>query len=237
LRLLVTRPDPDGARTAEALRARGHQVLLAPLSRIRPIAAEIGPGPFAALLVGSANAVRALEIHPQRQQLMGLPVLAVGDRSTAAARQAGFADVVSAAGDGADLIDLAVARYRGSPRPLLHLAGADRALDLVAALASAAVPAEIAVIYQSIMDPSLPPAVTEGLRTGGVDGVLHFSRRAAETFLEAAARAGLHDMTPNWVHFCLSGRIAEPLAAANATNIRVAADPTEDALLQLIDAA
>ena len=31
MRLLVTRPEPDGERTAEKLRARGCEVLLAPL--------------------------------------------------------------------------------------------------------------------------------------------------------------------------------------------------------------
>ena len=31
MRLLVTRPEPDATRTAETLRARGHDVLVAPL--------------------------------------------------------------------------------------------------------------------------------------------------------------------------------------------------------------
>src|SRR5712675_719201 len=34
MRLLVTRPVPDGARTAAALRARGHGAQLAPLLRV-----------------------------------------------------------------------------------------------------------------------------------------------------------------------------------------------------------
>src|SRR4051794_34173977 len=37
-RLLVARPEPDGARTAAALRAGGHEVVLAPLLRIELLA-------------------------------------------------------------------------------------------------------------------------------------------------------------------------------------------------------
>jgi uroporphyrinogen-III synthase len=100
MRLLVTRPEPDAERTAAALRARGHIVLVAPLLRIEPVEhAEIGPGPFIALLVTSANAAPAIAHHERFAQLRALPVFAVGDRSAEAMGAAGFADVTSAQGD------------------------------------------------------------------------------------------------------------------------------------------
>ena len=37
MRLLVTRPKEGGEHSATALRARGHEVLLAPLLRIEPV--------------------------------------------------------------------------------------------------------------------------------------------------------------------------------------------------------
>jgi uroporphyrinogen-III synthase len=233
--LLVIRPEPDGERTAEALRARGHEVLLAPLTRIAPVEADLGPGPWAALLITSANAVRALENHPQRQLLSGLPVLAVGDRSAAAARQAGFTDATSADGTAQELAALAASHYGGTGRPLLWLAGADRASDLVAALAAAAVPVEMCVIYQMVADANLSFAVAAALREGILEGVLHYSRRSAEAYLAAAARAGLAGQALKPVQFCLSARIAEPLAAAGAPNVAISRDPTEDSLVQRID--
>ena len=109
MRLLVTRPEPDAERTAAALRARGHIVLVAPLLRIEPVEpAEIGPGPFIALLVTSANAAPAIAHHERFAQLRALPVFAVGDRSAEAMGAAGFADVASARGD--------VRRSRGACR-------------------------------------------------------------------------------------------------------------------------
>ena len=76
MRLLVTRPEPDNERTAAALRAQGHEVLLAPLLRIEPIAdADLGAPPWAAILLTSANGARAIAAHPRRGELIALPVL------------------------------------------------------------------------------------------------------------------------------------------------------------------
>ena len=64
MRLLLTRPEPDAQRTAAALRAQGHDVIIAPLLRIEPAAdAEIGAGPWAAILITSANAAHAVATH------------------------------------------------------------------------------------------------------------------------------------------------------------------------------
>jgi len=67
LRLLLTRPEPDAARTAAALRAAGHEVLTAPMLRIEPVAADLGAGPWEAVLITSANAARAVAAHPRRR--------------------------------------------------------------------------------------------------------------------------------------------------------------------------
>ena len=51
MRLLVTRPEPEGGRTAARLRARGHEVVLAPLLRIEPVTeAAFGAGPWAGVV-------------------------------------------------------------------------------------------------------------------------------------------------------------------------------------------
>src|SRR5260370_36339217 len=89
MRLLVTRPQDEGERTAAALRARGHDAVLAPLLRIEAVAADIGPGPFAAVLTTSANAARATGRHPRIGAASRLPPFTGGQRRAAAARAAG----------------------------------------------------------------------------------------------------------------------------------------------------
>ena len=120
MRLLVTRPEPECERTAALLRERGHEVLLMPLLRIKPMAdAELGTGPWAAALFTSANGVRAVAAHRRFGELAHLPVYTVGRRTQAAAAAAGFASITSADGD----VDALVSLIASKP-PVASLAGA-----------------------------------------------------------------------------------------------------------------
>jgi uroporphyrinogen-III synthase len=233
MRLLVTRPEPDAERTAAALRRRGHEVLISPLLRIEALAdAEITLGPFAALLVTSANAAPAIAGHARFAQLRELPVFAVGDRSAEAMRAAGFVDVTSAQGNVDDLAEFAAARSNPGAA-LLYLAGADRSGDLGGVLSRQGFAVETAVIYRAVPTGRFLPAVAEAMVA--IDGVLHFSRRSAETYLATARAAGLDDaVLARPVHFCLSAKVAEPLQQAGLTDVRIAPAPTEAALMTLI---
>ena len=236
MRLLLTRPEPDAQRTAAALRAQGHDEIVAPLLRIAPAAdAPIGTGLWAAILITSANAAHALAAHAGATELRTLPVFAVGRRSADAMAAAGFADVTSAEGNVGDLVQLVAARLQPAAR-LLYLAGEDRSGDLAGDLRAHGFAVETAVIYRAIAATSLPPAAAQAL-AGGVDGVLHFSRRSAEAYVDTVRAAGMVANALKPVHFCLSAQVAEPLAQAGAADIRVAERPNEALLLALIDAA
>ena len=233
MRLLVTRPEPDGARTADVLRASGHEVLLAPLLHIETAPdAELGAGPWAAILLTSGNGARAAASHRRRGELMRLPVLTVGHASADAARAAGFADVASADGDGRDLARLAAQRFKNGGKPLLYLAGEDRARDLVGDLAAQGLTAQAVVVYRAAKAAHFPEPARAALEAGKVDGVLHFSGRSVESYLDCARELRGPALAP--VHYCLSARAAAPLQAAGAMRIRIAARPDEASLLALV---
>jgi uroporphyrinogen-III synthase len=237
VRLLVTRPEPDAERTAAALRARGHVVVATPLLRIEAVEdADIGGGPWAAILVTSANAARGIAGHSRLSELRALPVLAVGKRSARAMRAAGFADVSSAAGGADDLTRLAAERLKKGA-PLLYLAGADRSGDIAGDLTAQNFVVRTAVIYRAVAADGLPHSAADALASG-LDGVVHFSRRSAEAYVNATLGAGLAEQAlKKATHFCLSAQVAEPLAQAGAADIRIAREPAEAALLALIPTA
>jgi uroporphyrinogen-III synthase len=236
VRLLVTRPEPDAERTAAALRASGHSVIVAPLLRVEALPdAEIGSGPWAAILVTSANAAPAIVRHARGAELKNVPVLAVGEHSAQAMRAAGFADVISAGGGGGDLARLAAERLKQS-LPLLYLVGADRSGDIASDLIAQNFTVRTAAIYRAVAATALPRAAAAAL-THEIDGVLHFSRRSAEAYVSAARGAGLLADALRPVHYCLSARVAEPLTQAGAADIGVAPQPNEAALLEVIGAA
>ncbi len=238
MRILVTRPEPDGARTAAAVGARGHEVLPMPLLRIEAIAdADLGQGPWAAVVLTSANAARAIATHRRFSEIVGLPAYVVGARTKAAAEAAGFSAVRSADGDLNDLVRLVAADPPPPGRPLLYIAGAERAGDLAGALRPHGIAVETAVVYRSVMVTSFDPALQMALANDGVDAVLHYSARSAAAYLAAATAGGIDVSVTNLKHFCLSSEVAAPFLAAGATAVEVAAVPTEQALLELVGTA
>src|SRR6478752_6062701 len=128
MRVLITRPEREATALAQALGARGHSPVIAPLFRLQVLHP---PDDFAAsladcqaVLITSANGARALaEASEQRSK----PVFAVGDTTAATAEGLGFSNVASAAGDAAALV-----RERLDPAagPLLHISGAEVAGEL-----------------------------------------------------------------------------------------------------------
>lgn len=234
MRVVVTRPLADSERTAAALRARGHEVLVAPLLRIEPVATEFSGG-WGGVIITSANAAAAIAGHPARDKLVRLPVFAVGQRGADAAREVGFSNVTSAGGDVRDLVRLIASRRADAAAPLLYLAGEDRAVDLIDELVARGFAAEMAIVYRAVGLP-YPPALTAALKAREVDAVLHFSRRSADNYVAGAAQAGITEQAMAVRHLCLSAQIAEPLVQTGASHVAIAKRPDEAAVIALCEA-
>jgi uroporphyrinogen-III synthase len=233
VRLLLTRPQPDAARTAVALRALGHEPIVAPLFEIEILShADLSAGSWTAFLVTSANALRGLAGQAHRDEVRRVPVFTVGDRTAQAVRDAGFTAVTSASGDVNDLAAL-VAAHLNPPARLLYLTGEDRSGDLAGTLRARGFVVDMVVVYRAVVAETLPAQAAAAL-TRGIDGVLHYSRRSAEAYVSTARGAGLLASALKPIHFCLSAQVAEPLAQAGAADIRIAPRPVEADLIGLI---
>ena len=117
MRIFVFRPPADAARTAAALRDRGHEPVLSPLFAVTRTTDAAPDGPFAALVLTSGNAVPALADLPA--PLRDLPVFSVGARTAGKVHEAGFANSHSADGNRDDLIRLIAERLPAPARLLL----------------------------------------------------------------------------------------------------------------------
>jgi uroporphyrinogen-III synthase len=216
------------------LRALFHDVVLAPLLRIETIDdVDFGEGPWAAILLTSANAVRAL-VPQRRNELTRLPVFAVGSRTAEAARAAGFSTIISAEGSAADLARVTSEQLGAGRAPLLYLAGSDRARDLAADLSERSIRVETVVVYRALAATRLPALARQALQTRSLDGILHYSRRSSAIFLDCAVADGLTEQARGLTHYCLSARVAEPLSAAGVFDVRIASHPDHNALVELI---
>lgn len=113
--LAILRPEPAASASAEQARAMGLEVRVLPLFELAALDwAAPDPAAFDGLILTSANAIRLAGQEVER--LKDLPVHAVGAKTAAAARAAGFAIASVGEGGARDMI-------LPTDKRLLHLAG------------------------------------------------------------------------------------------------------------------
>jgi uroporphyrinogen-III synthase len=240
--VLVTRPHPDDEATAASLRARGYEVLAAPMLRFEPVAFQDDPDArYGAVVVTSANALRGIESNLKGHRLLELPLFAVGEHTADAAGRAGFARVIKARGDAASLRDCVLASVEAKrlekASTLLYLAGADLARDLAGELGDHGFRVVTQMTYRMTAVPSLPRQVSDAFAANRIEAVLHYSQRSARAFLEAAGAAGVEISALAVPQCCISESVAAVLRDAGATQVMVAATPDENAMLGALDRA
>jgi uroporphyrinogen-III synthase len=240
--VLVTRPHPDDETTAASLRARGFDVLRAPMLRFEPVAFHDDINArYSAVIVTSANALRGIEPHLKGHRLLELPLFAVGEHTAAAARRAGFTHVVSANGDAANLRDLVLASLKAKElkkaSTLLYLAGAEIARDLASELEESGFRVVTQTTYKMIAVTSLPRETCDAFAANQVEAVLHYSQRSARAFLDAARAAGVEISALAIPQCCVSAAVASVVRDAGATQVVVAATPDENALFAALERA
>jgi uroporphyrinogen-III synthase len=240
--VLVTRPHPDDEATAQALRGRGFEVLRAPMLRFEPVAfRDDGDESYGAVIVTSANALRGIEHHLEGNPWLKLPLFAVGEHTASAARGAGFENVISADGDATALRDCVLARVKTKElkktHPLLYLAGADVARDLSGELGERGFTVVTRTTYRMAAVSNLSREVCDAFAADRVEAVLHYSRRSARAFLEAARAAGVEISALAIPQCCISSGVASVVRDAGAMQVMVAASPDENALFGALDRA
>jgi uroporphyrinogen-III synthase len=212
------------------LEARAHDVAIEPLLTIEPLPVALALDGVQAIAVTSANAAPALGAAKH------LPVLAVGEASAAAARDAGCTRVASAEGDAASLARLIVASCRPDGGAILHLCGTEVRPGLAEALGEAGFCVLRQAVYRATPAKALSAPTCAALHAG-LDAVLLFSPRTALIFCELALRQGLERCLAATDACCLSAAVAEACRELAWRRVRIAARPDQRALVDLLEAA
>ena len=229
MRLLLTRPIDQSEASAARLRDLGHELVLAPVSRIVTIPAIWPDGDFAGVLATSPRAFAAFG-PPENKAVP--PLFVVGTQTQAAARLwlgSGCEPAIQMAADAAHLVGILVSRPMSR---WLYLAGRERKPHLEAALAAAGHEVETVETYAAQAMTVLAAAALSAIASGKLDAVLHYSRRSAEIFLELAEAAGHLENVRQLRHFCLSPDVAGPFRTMHA---EIAAHPNENSLFALLE--
>jgi len=235
--VLVTRPHPDNEATAQALRERGFEVVLAPMLRFEQVPLEDAlDADLAGVIVTSANALRA--VGGELAALVALPLFAVGKHTADEARQHGFAKVISADGDAAKLRARVRKEFKGKKATkLLYLAGADLSRDLAGELDADGFEVITRTTYRMVALSAFSRETREAFAANEVEAVLHYSQRSARAFLEAARADGVEISALAVPQCCISANVAAILREAGAVQVLSAASPDENAQFGALERA
>ena len=227
--ILITRPEPGASDTAARVSAMGLRPIVAPLLEIRLMSIGVPSERIAAVVLASGNAVDALSAFARC-----VPVLTVGDATARRAGHAGFTNVASADGDAGALAALIRARIKPSDGPLLLAAGQRQSLALAADLRASGYRVVRRVAYAAVPVPRLPDAATAALLDHTVRTVLLFSAETARHFLRLIRRAGLLSTLADREAITIGPQAAMALKQVPWARIRIAAKPTQDDMLALL---
>jgi uroporphyrinogen-III synthase len=217
--LLILRPQPGAAATADRVAKMGLRSLVAPLFVVRPLRwTAPDPGQVEALLVTSANAARAA--GGQLHAFSGLPCYAVGESSAEAARAAGQADVRVGPADGKAAVAMIVSDGFTN---VLHLCGREHL-----ALDHPELNVTRRIVYASEALGALPDAAAQAVERGTI-ALIH-SPRAGATFAELVTRAGL---PRDGVRIAAISDAAARSVGPGWASVAAAAVPRDAALLEL----
>lgn len=247
MRVLVTRPEPGGQRTAERLAGLGHDPVRMPLFETVVTATpdNLPPvGEIGGLIATSARAFAMFAKHAvSGTGLCEVPVHAVGPATAQAARDAGFLHVDDAGGT-AEALSQALIRLRQQgvtggeaigqgvrAGALVYLAGVPRTPVIETALKAHEPGFRVIDCYRMAEISYSTDILNADFLSPPPDAVLLYSANAARRFsalVDAGDLAGCLDSTR---FLCLSPAIAGQLRKTWQDRLIVAVRPDEDSLL------
>ncbi len=234
MRILLTRAPDEALRTAEKLKAKGHETVTSSVLEIQPRDAAWPTGVIDGVIATSAQAFEQAQFAaewplPEARRL--LPLFTVGSKTAEAARRCGFTGELTLAPDAKDLAEIIVNKTR-PPARLAYLAGHDRKDDLETRCKEAQIEIIAVEIYEARAAEDLSEEAIAAFSNGEIDAVLHYSRRSAEIFLKLAEAAGVSLKSVH--HMAISADAAAPLQAAALPHVAIAVEPKEQAIIALL---
>lgn len=235
MRLAVTRPMPDAERQAEALRERGHEVLVEPLLRVEFLdSGALSLDGVQALIATSRNGLRALARNDALTQAKTLPLFAVGPATAAMGNALGFGEVIEGDGTAAALVPVIAKKCDVQGGTLLHLAGERLAADLKGDLEGLGFTVLQPRLYRTVEAQSFSREMERAITSGALDGVLLMSPATARTWARLVLGSKFSRGGAAIRYFCLSQSVADGLAKLGEAETLVAETPQEDRLLALV---
>jgi len=239
-KILITRPIREAEKTAQILKARGFDVIIEPMLTISAVNFDLPEvRGLDALIFTSQNGVRFFDAP---QEFKEIPVVTVGEKTAALAKELGYKDVQCL---GADMAELAQGLNQlncAAQKTYGYVRGVHTAGNLKDSIDSPKINMVETVVYDSIQSTQFSDNVLKNIENKDVRAVLFYSRRAAQAFADCAAfhanqqtRTGdIYEGLKSIQALCLAPSMVEYLDKLPMKDIKVSASPNEETLLSLL---
>ena len=239
MRVLVTRPEPDALKLKGLIEERGdYSAAVEPLMSV--VYLEFDPellDGVTAIIATSRNALTALRGSPALAKARKLRLYAVGAATAMEARRLGFETVVKGPGTAEAMVPIIASTLDPMEEMLLHLRGHRVATEMRGDLEALGFHLAEAVVYEMRPAENLSEAIRDEIADGAIDAVLLMSPETASIYVRLMTKFGLKDMCRQMIHICLSEQVALLLKPLGDIPVDVAASPTVEELLALVDLA
>ena len=247
--ILIIRPQPDADRDVALLVRYGVPALASPSMKRTDRTHEIPESVnFSGIIMTSRNAVEAItkfgKVNADTSRWAKLPVFVVGPATAAAARDAGFSNIIRGTGGGAGLL-APISRYFtekigkqengksfNTNLPLLWPSAVEISFDLVAALSPHGVAVQRLPVYQMIASAGLDSTITDKITEGAIAAVVAMSVRSVQIFRKNLDADGKASSLSGMVLIAGSSAIAEA-AGGGWQTVYIARQPSRSRLLAI----
>ncbi len=233
-KILLTRPRAASEKLAETLKGLGFDCVIEPLLTIEPLNSTAPDMKnIQAVMITSANALDVLaEQGADIAELFHLPCFCVGLRTAEKAQDFGFTNIHAGGSDGIELAQLITATHQG--HSVLHIAGKDTDRKAQTELEKFGFQVIFWPVYEAIAATELTDKTAQLLKRQGVDVVLVFSVRTAQTLATLVKQQGVEVACDRISAIGLSDAVTEALRPLPWRRIMSANEPTETAVIECL---
>lgn len=226
--ILITRPQPEAQEFANEIAQMGIGAIISPVVKITPLKyASPKIEQFKAIIFTSINGVRFFKAD----DFYGYPVLCVGTRTAAAARELGY-KVIASAESAEALTRLIKAQGFEAGSKLLYVRGEDIAFDFVSAL-----PEFIwswVIVYNAKPLSEISFEAKIAIENNKIQAVVFFSKRSAELFINIVKREKLQPALSALKALCMSQSVLECVQPTMWECVYVSKTPDREAMVSLV---
>ena len=181
--IIIIRPEPDASRDVAWLKRYQVPAIAVPVMQAKKQPFEVSNiGALQAVIFTSRHAVAAIADSPAIGALRALPAYAVGRSTAAAARQAGFDEVITGHGGGSGLVPLLIADLHPHVGALLWPSATTISFDMAASLETFGFAVQRLPVYAMPAQTDIGSQLPDRLLTHSSAAVVAMSARSINLF-------------------------------------------------------